>query len=181
MFVWSWWISASSNSNQSSTNVTIIKDPKLTSICSKVSYLKIVEFETDSYNGFCSPSKLWTSLGSQEKAYFWIMLSLVSSLRFDTCSTPPPGAACAQRLELKRQFQKLLWKLGFLNFFKFHKKEAFSFLMKGFLIHTGIFQWLITELETAFEEYDKDWSNVRFWSVKESLLHAHIALCKAKA
>ena len=56
--------------------------------------------------------------------------------------------------------------------------------MKGFLIHTfkvGIFQWLIGELETAFEEYDKDWSNVRFWSVKESLLHAYIALCKAKA
>lgn len=130
MFVWSWWISSSSNRNKISTNVTIIKDPKLTSICSKISYLKIVEFETDSYNGFCSPSKLWTSLGSQEKAYFWIMLSLVSSLRFDTCSTPPPGAACARRLELKTQetiSKAVVWQLGFLNFFKFCKKKLFPF------------------------------------------------------
>ena len=46
------------NRNQISTDVRTTKDPKLTSICFKVSYLKIVEFETDSYNGFCSPSKL---------------------------------------------------------------------------------------------------------------------------
>ena len=115
------------------------------------------------------------------------MLSLVSSLRFDTCSTPPPGAACARRLELKSQetiSKAVVWQLGFLNFLQFYKKKLFPFSMKGFLIHTfkvGIFQWLIGELETAFEEYDKDWSNVRFWSVKESLLHAYIALCKAKA